>query len=210
MAVHGGSSIPLVLFSTTFPPILLSRPSMRQITSWSLFVVRFVLRSGHKLLTLLRRITITCFPRHILFCFPGSVCSSAKFLVHTHDFSFASPNLSFHAHLLFTGLDDDLCRLEQVEQRPSRAVLQLGNTSNTSGDESNLGVPRRRLWPKRTYKMKKVWGASDVGQFYVTGPTDVATKPSLFLPYLSQEALCAVAWSPRNFVVLPGQQTFSP
>ena len=28
--------------------------------------------------------------------------------------------------------------------------------------------------------MKKAWGTSDVGQFLVTGPTDIATKPSHF------------------------------
>ena len=28
--------------------------------------------------------------------------------------------------------------------------------------------------------MKRAWGTSDVGQFFVTGPTDVATKPSHF------------------------------
>ena len=39
---------------------------------------------------------------------------------------------------------------------------------------------RRRLRPKKTYKMKKAWGTSDVGRFFVTGPTDVATKPSPF------------------------------
>ena len=33
---------------------------------------------------------------------------------------------------------------------------------------------------KRTHKMKKAWGESDVDQFFVTGPTDVATKPSYF------------------------------
>ena len=32
----------------------------------------------------------------------------------------------------------------------------------------------------KTYNMKKAWGMSDVGRFFVTGPTDVATKPSHF------------------------------
>ena len=91
---------------------------------------------------------------------------------------FVSVRQIFHAHLLFTGLDDVLCRLEQLEQRPSRAVPRLGDTSETSGDEINMGEPRRQLRSKRTYKMKKVWVASDVGQFLVTGPTDITTKPS--------------------------------
>ena len=85
-----------------------------------------------------------------------------------------------HADLLFTGLDDVLSRLERVEQRPSRALPRLGDTTDTSGDESYAGEPRRRLRFKKTYKMKKAWGTTDVGRFFVTGPTDVATKPSHF------------------------------
>ena len=85
-----------------------------------------------------------------------------------------------HADLLFTGLDDVLSRLEQVEQRPSRVLPRLGDTTDTSGDESDACEPRRRLRSKNTYKMKRAWGTSDVGQFFVTGPTYVARKPSLF------------------------------
>ena len=85
-----------------------------------------------------------------------------------------------HTHLLFAGLDGVLNRLEQVEQRPSRALPRLGDTTDTSGDESDIGEPRRRLRSKKTYKMRKVWGMSDVWRFFVTGPTDVATKLSHF------------------------------
>ena len=85
-----------------------------------------------------------------------------------------------HANLLFTGLDDVLSRLEQVEQRPSHALPRLGDTTDTSGDESDVGEPRWRLRSKKTDKMKGAWGTSDVGRFFVTGPTDLATKPSHF------------------------------
>ena len=81
---------------------------------------------------------------------------------------------------MFTGLDDVLSRLEQLEQRPSRALPRLGDTTDTSGDESDIGEPRRRLRSKKTYKMKKAWGTSDVGRFFVNRPTDVAKKPSHF------------------------------
>ena len=73
-----------------------------------------------------------------------------------------------------------MSRLEQLGQRPLHAVPRLGDTTDTSGDESDAGEPRRRLRSKKTYKMKGAWGTSDVGQFFVTGPTDVATKPSHF------------------------------
>ena len=69
----------------------------------------------------------------------------------------------FHADLLFTGLDDVLSRLEQVEQRPFRVLPRLGDTTDTSGDESDAGEPRRRLRSKKTYKMKRAWGTSDLG-----------------------------------------------
>ena len=82
--------------------------------------------------------------------------------------------------MLFTGLDDALSRLEQVEQRPFCALPRLGDTTDKSGDESNIGEPRRRLRSKKTYKMNEAWGTSDVGRFFVTGPTDVATKSSQF------------------------------
>ena len=41
-------------------------------------------------------------------------------------------------------------------------------------------VSLRRLRSRKSYKMKRAWGTSDVGRFFVTGPTDVATKPSHF------------------------------
>ena len=82
--------------------------------------------------------------------------------------------------MLFTALDDVLSRLEQVEQRPSRALPRLGDTTETNGGESDIGEPRRQLRSVKTYKKKKAWGTSDVGRFFVTGPTDVATKPNHF------------------------------
>ena len=97
-----------------------------------------------------------------------------------------------------------LSRLEQVEQRPSRAPPRLGDTTDTSGDESDAGEPRRRLRSKKTYKMKRAWGRSDVGRFFGTGPTDVATKPSHFYC-----RICRKDVSPRDSVARPGQQTLS-
>ena len=112
--------------------------------------------------------------------------------------------------MLFTGLDDVLSRLEQVEQGPSRAVPRLGDTTDTSEDESDAGEPRRRLRSKKTYKMKRAWGTGDVGRLFVTGSTDAATKPShLSLQNLSQGRFGPDSWSPRDSEALPGQQTLS-
>ena len=82
--------------------------------------------------------------------------------------------------MLFTGLDDVLNRLEQVEQSPPRFLPRLGDTTDTIADESDIDEPRRRLRSKKTYKKKRAWGTTDVGRFFVTGLTDVATKPSHF------------------------------
>ena len=68
-----------------------------------------------------------------------------------------------HADLLFAGLEDVLSRLEQVEHRSFRVLPRLGDTTDTSGDEGDAGEPRRRLSSKKTYKMKRAWGTSDVG-----------------------------------------------
>ena len=56
----------------------------------------------------------------------------------------------------------------------------VGDTSDTSADESEPSHPRWRVRSKRTYKMKKVWGADEVGRFFATGATDAAGKPSYF------------------------------
>ena len=53
----------------------------------------------------------------------------------------------------------------------------VADTSDTSADESEIGHPRR---PLRTYKVKKVVGADEVGWFFVTGATDAAGKPIPF------------------------------
>ena len=63
----------------------------------------------------------------------------------------------FHADLLFRGLDNVLSRLEQLEQGPARVVPRLGDTTDTSGDESDAGEPRRRLRSRKAYKMKRAW-----------------------------------------------------
>ena len=61
---------------------------------------------------------------------------------------------------------------------PSRE--HVADTSDTSADELETSHPRRRVRSKRTYKMRKEWGADEVGRFFVTGATDAAGKPSHF------------------------------
>ena len=56
---------------------------------------------------------------------------------------------------------------------------QVFDTSDTT-NESEASHRRRPVRSRRTYKMKKVWGADEVGRFFVTGATDAAGKPSHF------------------------------
>ena len=80
-------------------------------------------------------------------------------------------------YFLFTELDAVLQQLGQSAARPGPHVA---DTSDLSADESEASHSRRRVQSKRTFKMKKVWGANEVGQFFVNGATDAAGKPSHF------------------------------
>ena len=70
--------------------------------------------------------------------------------------------------------------MERIEQGLPGAVPHASQTSDTSGDDTDVSEPRRRVRTKKTFKMKKVWGASEIGRFFVTGPTDASGKPSHF------------------------------
>ena len=78
---------------------------------------------------------------------------------------------------MFTELDAVLQQLGQSTARPSVHAVE---TSDSSADESEASHSRRRVRSKRTFKMKKVWGANEVSQFFVTGATNAAGKPSHF------------------------------
>ena len=85
--------------------------------------------------------------------------------------------LLLHSISLFTELDAVLKHLGQNTVHPGVHAVE---TSDSSADESEASHPRRRVRSKRTFKMKKAWGANEVGQFFVTGATDAAGKPSHF------------------------------
>ena len=78
---------------------------------------------------------------------------------------------------MFTKLD---AVLQQLGQSAAHPGPHDADTSDSSNDESEASHSRRRVRSKRTFKMKKVWGANEVGQFFVTGATDAAGKPSHF------------------------------
>ena len=51
---------------------------------------------------------------------------------------------------------------------------------DTSGDETDANKGRRKNLSKKIFRMKKVYGATELGRFFVTGPSDAANKPSHF------------------------------
>ena len=109
---------------------------------------------------------------------------------------------------LLTGLDDVLGRVERMEQGLPGTVPHASQTSDTSGDETDVSEPRRRVRRKKSFKMKKVWGASELGRFFVTGPTDASGKSSHFYC-----RLCRKDVNPRHArdpAPLSGDKTFPP
>ena len=65
-------------------------------------------------------------------------------------------------------------------QGPAPLSPHAADRSDTNANESEASHPRRRERSKHTFKMKKVWGADEVGRFFVTGATDATGKPSNF------------------------------
>ena len=73
-------------------------------------------------------------------------------------------------------------------------------TSDSSADESEASHSRRRVRSKRTFKMKKVWGANEVGQFFVTGATDAAGKPSHFYCRVCRKDVSVLTHGPHEIL----------
>ena len=102
---------------------------------------------------------------------------------------------SLHCIFLFTELDAVLQHLGQSAARPGPHVA---DTSDSSTDESEASHSCRLVRSKRTFKMKKVWGANEVGQFFVTGATDAAGKPSHFYCRDCQKDVSVLTHGPQE------------
>ena len=72
--------------------------------------------------------------------------------------------------------------LEKLNQGPSIPQQQqrLLETADTSGEDTDIEQPRRRLRCRRNFKMKKGYAVGELPQVLVTGPTDAANKLSEF------------------------------
>ena len=69
--------------------------------------------------------------------------------------------------------------LDRLRQGPSES-LQRVETSDTSEDETDASQGRQKFLSKKTFRMKKVYAATELGSFFVTGPSDAANIPSHF------------------------------
>ena len=70
--------------------------------------------------------------------------------------------------------------LDRLKQGPSQGPQRI-ETSDTSGDETDASKGRRK-----TLHTKKVYAVTELGKFFVTGPSDAAGMPSHFY--------CRVCW----------------
>ena len=72
--------------------------------------------------------------------------------------------------------------LGKLNQGPSASQQQqrVPDTTDTSGEDTDVEQPRRRVRSRRTFKMKKGYAVGELAQFFVTGPTDSANKLSEF------------------------------
>ena len=69
--------------------------------------------------------------------------------------------------------------LDRLKQGPSPSPQRI-LTSDTSGDETDASRGRRKVPSKKTFRMKKVYAATELGRFFVTGPSDAGNMPCHF------------------------------
>ena len=80
--------------------------------------------------------------------------------------------------ILLSELDEVLGNVSQgtsVAQQQQQRVL---DTTDTSGEDTDIEQPRIRVCSRLTFKMKKGYAVGELAQFFVTGPTDAANKLS--------------------------------
>ena len=70
--------------------------------------------------------------------------------------------------------------LGKIIHGPSHSPQRVLETSDTSGDEMDTSRGRGKILSKQLFKMKKVYGPSEIGRFFATGPRDAARKHSNF------------------------------
>ena len=81
--------------------------------------------------------------------------------------------------ILLSELDEVLDKLNQGPS-VSHQQQRVPDTTDTSGEDTGVDQPRRRLRSRRTFKTKNGYAVGELAQLFVTGPTDAANKLSEF------------------------------
>ena len=68
---------------------------------------------------------------------------------------------------------------DKLKQKASQSPQRI-ETSDTSDDGTDASEGRHQNLSEETFRMKKVCGRTELGRFFVTGPTDAAKDSSLF------------------------------
>ena len=106
---------------------------------------------------------------------------------------------TIHYELSFPGAELDAL-LQHLGQSAARPCPHVVDTSDSSADKSEASHSRCRVRSKRTFKMKMVWGVKEVGQFFVTGATDAAGKPSRFYCRVCRKDVSVLTHDPHEFL----------
>ena len=69
--------------------------------------------------------------------------------------------------------------MDTLKQGPSQSPQRV-KTSGTSGDETDTSKGRRKILSRKTFRMKIMYGATDLGRIFVTGLSDPANMPYHF------------------------------
>ena len=101
----------------------------------------------------------------------------------------------FTVLFLFTEFDAVLQHLGQGVTSSGPHVLDM---SDISADESEASNAPRQVRSKRKYKFRKMWGADEVGRFFVTGATDPAGKPSHFYCRMCRKDVSVLTHRPNE------------
>ena len=92
--------------------------------------------------------------------------------------------------------------LEKVTQGASMSDQQksVPDTTDTSGEDTEVEQPRRRVISRRTFKMKKRYAVGNLAQFCLTGPTDAANKLSEFFCRVCQKDVLVLTHGGQEIV----------
>ena len=99
---------------------------------------------------------------------------------------------------MLTELDVVLHHLGQGFVSSGPYILETSDTSDTRADESVASHPSRHVRSKRSYKMKEVRGADQVGRFFVTRAIDADGKLSHFYSRICRRDVLVLKNSPLD------------